>query len=333
MVKSFSYWDVKSDISSGRIEPLYLFAGEEIFLKRSIEEEIKKVLVPAESIHFNFNVFYAEEGNFNAVLDAVTTQPFMTSRRLVIVKNVEKFSAFEKDLLAFLSRPIQNSCLILETDKKLGDKFIKKIVKFVRPIIFSCLDESGLRKWVNNYTKIRGKKISLSAVTLLIENIGSDLDAVANALDKLLVYSRTAKQIDEKAVIELVSKTTTDSRFALLDALMYKRVDRALIIANELAGDGKHVTDIIGLINWQLKRVEAVKQLSEQGCPQSEMARQLKMSPYVVNIVQKQASRFKKEEIEKGFRYLLESDLMIKKGLKNPLWTLETLIVRLCKNV
>ncbi|MFH2137043.1 MAG: DNA polymerase III subunit delta [Candidatus Omnitrophota bacterium] len=330
MVKSLTYWDVKSHIKSGKIAGVYLFSGEEIFLIRSIEEEIKNSLVPKESVHFNFDVFFAEEANFVSVLDSVKTLPFMSAKRMIIVKNVEKFSSFEEELITFLSTSVNNVCLILETNKKLEDKFIKKIAKYAIPVAFPRLQGVGLRKWVADYVLNNGKRIAPGAVELLIENAGIELDALINSLDKLCTYSLEEKTISEASVEALVGKTTTDTRFALVDALVQKKADRALIIANELSRDGKQATDIIGLINWQLKRIESVKQLAQKGCSQETMSRKLKMSPYIVNIVKKQAARFSFRELDKDLRLLLDSDIAIKQGLKPPLLALETLIVRIC---
>ena len=112
-----------------------------------------------------------------------------------------------------------------------------------------------------------------------------------------------------------------------------KNVQLALSIANELSGDGKYATDIIGLINWQFKRIEAVKHCLEKKSSSQAMAQKLQLSPYVLKLVSKQAANFSSRELAVCFDILLDSDLAIKKGLRSPQLTLETLIVRICKGI
>ena len=138
--------------------------------------------------------------------------------------------------------------------------------------------------------------------------------------------------ISEMDIEALIKKTREDTRFTFLNALMKKQTSRALVMASELSRNGKHATDLIGLINWQMKRIESVKQLTENGYTKDKVATELKMTPYVFGIVNKQALLFTTEEIKRDFELLLESDLAIKQGLKSPGLTLETLIVQLCTN-
>ena len=102
------------------------------------------------------------------------------------------------------------------------------------------------------------------------------------------------------------------------------------MMADELSSGGKHATDLIGLINWQLKRIENVKHLSREGVARNDIMLKLKMTPYVFDIVRRQAQRFTTGELASSFKLLLESDMAIKQGLKDPGLALETLIVNLC---
>ncbi|MCG2703089.1 MAG: hypothetical protein L6366_01765, partial [Candidatus Omnitrophica bacterium] len=115
-----------------------------------------------------------------------------------------------------------------------------------------------------------------------------------------------------------------------LNALAGKQTARALTMAHELSRNGKQVSDIIGLINWQLKRIENVKHLAAEGLSPERISRELKLSPYAVNIVAKQAARINNQELKRGFQLLLEFDISIKQGRISPALALETIIVRLC---
>ncbi len=332
MVKALTYWDILKDIKSKKIATVYLFSQEELFLKRQVEELVKDAVVGESLADFNYNVFYAEDASIDVVLDTIRTNPFLGQRRLVILKNVEKYSPYEKKLTAFLKNPAPQTVFIMETLKKSTDKFIKKIVPFATEVVFNQLKGAALNKWISEYTKNKGKRISYEGIALLVEKVGNELDVIINALNKLLLYAGENLLISEMDIESLIKKTRQDTRFTFLDALMRKQTSVALDMASELSRDGKHATDLIGLINWQLKRIESVKQLAETGYSKDRIAKELKLTPYVFNIIHKQASRFTAQEIKRDFDLLLASDVAIKQGLKSPGLALETLIVQLCTN-
>lgn len=332
MVKSLTYWDILKNIQAKKIDVLYLFSQEELFLKRQVEELMKDAVVGEGSADFNCNVFYAEDVPIDEVLDTIRTNPFLGERRLVILKDVEKYSGYEKKLTAFLKKPALKTVFIMETAKKSSDKFIKKIVPYATEVVFSQLNGPALNKWISEYAKTKGKKISHEGIALLVEKVGNELDVIVNALNKLFLYAGDSLMISEMDIESLIKKTRQDTRFTFLNALMTKQTGIALEMASELSRNGKHATDLIGLINWQMKRLESVKELAESGYSKDVMAKALNMTPYVFNIIHKQAAFFSLEEIKRGFELLLSSDVAIKQGLKSPGLTLETLIVQLCTN-
>ncbi|MBU1044327.1 MAG: DNA polymerase III subunit delta [Candidatus Omnitrophica bacterium] len=332
MVKPLTYWQIKTELKAKEINSVYIFAGEELFLKRQIEELVKARLFAASSAEFNQDIFYADQTSADKVLDTLRTQPFLSEKRLVILKNADKFSQYEKPLLDFLKEKRCKNILILETEKTLSDKFIKKLVPFSTPVLFSHLQGQDLNKWVNDYAQSKGKKIDYNAIALLIEKIGNDLESIITSLNKLCLYSGAQSVLKEQDIEVLIKKTREDTRFTFLNALMSKQTSRALEMAHELSRNGKHVSDLIGLINWQFKRLDKVKQLQQKGYSPATIIAQLKITPYIYNIVKKQAATYTAQELAKGFDLLLDSDIAIKQGLKSPGLTLETLIVCLCAN-
>lgn len=332
MVKTLTYWQIRTDIKAGKIDPVYVLAGEEVFLKRHIEELIKTRLFATSSAEFNQDIFYAEEASLDKVLDTIRTQPFLAERRLVILKNAEKFSIHEKKIVKFLKEKKNKNVFIFETQKKLSDKFIKKIAPFSTPVLFTPLEGTDLNKWVGAHVKAKGKTMSYNAIALLVEKVGNDLESIINAINKLCLYAVNQKTLKEQDIEILIKKTREDTRFSFLNALMSKQTSRALTMANELSRNGKHVTDLLGLINWQFKRLDKLKQLQQKGYSQDVIIKQLKLTPYIYNIVRKQAGKYSDSQLQNGFNLLLESDVAIKQGLKSPGLTLETLIVQLCAN-
>ncbi len=330
MVDILTYRDIHAHVLKSELKPVYLFAGGEQFLKRAILELIKKRLFNSDSSLCNYSVFYAGECDLPSFFNTARTQPFLSEKRLIVFKNIEKISSLEENLIAFLKCHIAHSVIILETEKQISDKFIKKIIDLTVPVVFYPLQGAEFHDWINTYAKSMGAKISYKAIALLVEKVGNELDALVNALNKVCLFVYKGKTVEEEDIDILIKKTRQDTRFSFLDALMNKEVSLALSMVNELSRDGKQAADIVGLINWQLRRVEQFKKLTEAGRSRETILKQLKITPRIMGILKSQSVRFSLAELDKGFRILLESDLAIKQGRKNPALALELLVVRLC---
>lgn len=330
MVRPLTYWDLQAKIKSEKIEQRYLFVGEETFLKRSLEQTLKEKFIPANLLAFNFNQFYAQETDMASVLNCVSTQPVMSHFRLVILKNVENWAAQREKLFLFLNKPIAHTCFIIETNKSLEDEFIRKLAAQVSVVNFARLQGANLKRWIEEYVQAQKRKITKEAVELLLEKLGTSLDGLANALDKLFLFNTNTKILQANDIETIVEKTNPDTRFALLEALSNRKTNKAISILHNLAQTGKNFADIIGLINWQLKRLEHVKNQVKSGYSQEEIAINLKVAPYILKNILEQSSSFSDQELKRDFRLLLEADVAIKQGEIEPLLALEFLIVRLC---
>ena len=330
-MKTLTFWDIQLHIKKKEIRSLYLFTSSENFLKKNIEESLKEHLVSKQMRDFNYDLFYAEDASLDKVLDSLSTKPLLSEKRLVILKNADKFSGYEKKFIPAIKKIPQYICCVLETNKEVKDKFIRKLAQIATVVEFSPLKESDISNWIVNYAGRFNKKITRPAAELLVHRIGFSLENLAKALERICLYVGDKNTITEENIVLLTGEKAEESKFEILNAICDKKLDRALDIISSLSREGRNAADLIGLINWQLKRIESVKKLTLRKLNQSGIAARLKMSPYAVKKVQRQSARFSMNELEENFKLLLEADLSIKQGLASPLLILETLLVRLCR--
>ncbi len=331
MVTALSYWDIQSKLKNSDISPVYLLFGEELYLKRTLTEAFRKNVLSDDNLaDFNYGIYFAEDIEIKTVLDIARTQPFLGKKRLLIIRNAEKLSAAERELVVYLSNPASWTCLILDSDKHLSNKFLKRISEHTVPVEISPRKGRDLDQWIQEYVSRKQKKIGQNASYLLAEKVGSELDLLAGALDKICLYLDKKPLISEAVVEEMVSKTKLDSRFVFLDALADKNAALALPLVAPLSREGKDAAAMIGLINSRLKQIENFKKLKSGGMPVPQIASRLSLSRYSLSRVQRQAANFQVKELERNFQLLLDSDVAIKTGQSSPVLTLETLVVRLC---
>src|SRR5450759_1301917 len=93
------------------LKPVYLIHGsEELLLERAVRRLRDRVASVAD-LDFNLEVFEADQASAEDVVNAANTMPFMSERRLVIVRAFEKMSSDEAGRIAdYAKDPAPYTC-------------------------------------------------------------------------------------------------------------------------------------------------------------------------------------------------------------------------------
>jgi len=95
------------------IAPFYLFYGPEEFWIEVTLEKIKDELIAKSARDFNLETFYGGEVSAYELLSRARSIPFMSSHRLIIVRDTEKFSQADLDIFHnYLDNPVDSTCII-----------------------------------------------------------------------------------------------------------------------------------------------------------------------------------------------------------------------------
>ncbi len=175
--------DFRNLISSQKISPVYLLAGEESYFINMCLNKIEKLAV---SDDLNREVFYASESSAADILNALQTLPFLSEKiRVVIVKDVNKMKAVDAErLTSYLSNIIETSCLILlyfdnykkETVSK-RKEFINKCISSKNCISVNCRKqyESEVKEFIKNEFAQKAKEVSYDVISRIVEENGTNL--------------------------------------------------------------------------------------------------------------------------------------------------------------
>ena len=79
------YQKLKRDLSAGNIGQVYIFYGEESYLREYYLGEIKKKLVPAGFEEFNYHRLSGKTLTMQELNEAVEAMPMMAERTLIVV--------------------------------------------------------------------------------------------------------------------------------------------------------------------------------------------------------------------------------------------------------
>lgn len=245
---------LKTQLASGKISPIYLLFGNEPMLLRSYRQKILTLLCNdgGEADYMDGKTL-----DLPAFYEAAQLLSMFGAKRIIAVDNFEAESLSDaecKELCKFLSE-LPEDCYILISaapdtfDIKKG-KCAKKLLAAVEKHgIAAQLDRrtsADLKSFVQSRCKKQGKILSAKAAAFLIEHCGEDMYTLANECDKLCAYTESdeilvdiIRQVcpgvlsaDPFAIARLMLRGDLKQVLSQLDTLFRLRQPTIMILAN-----------------------------------------------------------------------------------------------------
>lgn len=343
----------------------YVYHGDDEFSRSEEVARRKQQVMSAGMGDLNITELDGRRLTFEELVSACQAMPFLTDRRLVIVRDLlQRFDgarggrgrgraasppagdaegggaeeAFARRLVEFLPQLPPSTRLLFVEAKTLnkGNPIVKAAQQrddgFIKA--FSVPSGRGLEDWVRTRASQHGAGITREAAELLATAVGPNLRQLDQELAKLAAHSNYQGDIGEADVRDLVSAVKQSDIFALVDSLGARRREEALRRLEELVDDPEaHELYILTMIARQVRLILAAKELVDDGGMGVDAVwRELKLSRrFIAEKLVSQARMFRIEELEALLRRVVEMDQAIKTGrIEGPL-ALEMLIVESCR--
>jgi len=236
-------------------KPVYVLHGQDAYLRRQQRRQIVERFTRGADPQWVVTDLDASAG-LSEVLDALRTPPFLSSRRLVIVREADSFvTAHRQQLEAYLNAPAPTGSLMLVVDSWQASTRLARLCRNVGEVAdCSSPAESELPEWIAAAVGARGKRMADEAVDLLAEWIGADLGRLDSEIEKLALYVGTRRLISTEDVEAVVMATAGAAPFALARAIQAGDAAEALeLMAKTLTRRGEEFR-VLGLLGWQLRR-------------------------------------------------------------------------------
>lgn len=244
------------------------------------QQKLHELTAAFISEHGDFGIEFFEAGSvdFGRLLENVSSLPFLTSRRMIIVRDLNANKTLSEKIEQLLDSVSDTTDLVLvepKFDKRLAlYKTLKKRTEFIE---FSELDERELSKWIVEYVKKNGGNIKPNDASYLVARVGTNQTGIKHELDKLLNYDANIT----RASIELLTEQLPQSSmFDLLDAAFGGDKQKAMTLYDDQRKQQVEPQAIMGMIAWQLHIISVVK-FNENDSVET-IARSAKLNPFVV---------------------------------------------------
>lgn len=316
-------------------ELTFAYFGKENALKEEALEDFKKRLLTVDNIDLNYTLFYSDQLEPEAFQDAVNTQPFLSPKRFVVIKDIERLQESTKNsIVSYLKKPSKNTVLVLMTDLEIKnseeDSFFSSILKYARVQAFESLEAMSLHRYLIKKLTLYKKTMTDEAIKLLIEKLGNDLKLLEKAIEELTTYVGTKPKIEKGDVETLVGKSLEETVFTLTKAICHRQTAQSLSILSSLFKESVSPENIIGAIGAEFRRIMKVKYLMAQERSAWQIQGELRLNQRTVTEAMNVAKNITLSDIKKCFGHLVKADRDCKNRDLDRRVVLESLVVRLC---
>jgi DNA polymerase III subunit delta len=250
-----------------------------------------------------------------AVVRACNSYSLFGEGPFVVVRNLDAWNAAQKAVIGdYLQNPASAADLVL-LGRKLGarEKLLAAVKRSGEVHNFEQPTGRALVGWVVEHAKRLDLDLPEDVARGLIERCSGDKMRLVSETEKLALYvgeGRATKQ-DVEA---LCPPDVQSNIFAFVDALAAGDRGEAIKLLEDLVGTGEPPLRVTYMVRRQFRLVGRARTLFERGASQGEVAKELKVPPFVARKLEEQASRLNDEDLERALELVLDLERGLKGG-------------------
>jgi DNA polymerase III subunit delta len=316
------------------VRPVYTVHGDDSYLIReSIRVVARGVFPEEEDREAGITRFVGPTASLATVLDEVSTLPFFSRRRLVIVDEADTFvSKHRKDLEAYVASPSESGSLLLQVKQWPATTNLAKLVEKAGLAINAAAPrEAELIKWLTQLAKTRfDAELATDAARLLVELVGAEAGLLASEVEKLAVYAGDSRRIERADILTLVGAGRVETIWKALDAATTGEARIALEHLDNLLAAGEQPTPMLAAMSVSLLKTHHAGRLRAARVDLQEACRVAGIPPFAVDKTRKQHAHLGPTRVDRLPAMLLKADLDLKGGSSlDPRTVLEIFFVQL----
>lgn len=278
---------LKEAIASDQLLPLYVFYGEETYLRDHYLSQMKTLLC-GDLPEMNCEQFEGKGATPAAIREAAETFPAFGGRRLVIVRDCDILRA-TGDMAAMAEETFPNLTpetvlvFIYDTGElKTPEKKMSQLVHTYGKVVeFRRADLPALERWVAGHFRALGKECGQSEASYLIYRCGGLMNDLLPQIQKVGHYCE-GDRVTRSDIETMCTPSVDAAVFDLTDAVSARSVGKALGVLGDLLATGEDPNGLITLLSNHMRQLYAARILLEQGKGEEDLMRFAKVShPYV----------------------------------------------------
>lgn len=319
--------------------PAYLVKGDDPVLRAEAVRTLVAELVGSGDRSLMVEEFDvpADDGPDTATpVDAARTPPFLTDRRVVVVRDVSAYPAAGlQPVLDYLQDPSPTAALVLVAGDRAVAPALTKAVKEVGHVIDASAPRNAKARapWLKQHLAGAQVRLDAAAVDLVDKHLGEDLGRLENLLAALAAAYGAGAKVGPDDVRPFLGEAGSVPPWELTDAIDKGRTDVALAAVRRMMAAGeRHPLVIIATLHGHYGRM---LRLDGSGATDEVSAAAVlgkKGSTFPARKALEQGRRLGGENVRQAIVLLAQADLDLKgaSGLEAPI-VLDVLVARLSR--
>jgi DNA polymerase-3 subunit delta len=279
-----------NDLGKGKIEKGYIFYGEEEYLKEQALGQLRRLaLLPGMEMMDEQTVEDAAL-TLEDYRRMISTPPFMSPRRLVIVRDDPRFTQSGKPSKADiqqteqLSRHLSDMATLVFYQRgeiAASQGWLKLLGKYLTVVNFAPLSTRNAVPWIRRMAKEASLTLEDGAAEYLFEYTGGLLKKVESEMGKLAAYCR--EEPAGRRQIEAICVQAVEYKvFTMVDHLLGGRTGSALATYRALLGDGEPPMRLLSILAGQIRVWARAGELADADMTAAQAAKALGAKPFVM---------------------------------------------------
>ena len=268
-----------------------------------------------------------------AVVDACQTPPFLTQRRVIVVRDVGRWSTEEiEGLVAYLNDPLPTTALVLVGGGGRVSVRLANAVKKAGVVLDATVPTGKARTtWLVDQLHAGPIDFDAAAGARLGQHLGEDMGRLPGLLDALASAYGDGAKVGEAELEPFLGEAGGLAPWDLTDAIDRGETDAALVVLHRLMeGGDRHPMAVMGTLH---RHYSAIMRLQGSGVrSDADAAAIVGMAPFPAGKALRAAQRLGPAGVGRAITLLADADLDLR-GLKD--WpeglVMEVLVARLSR--
>lgn len=319
--------NLEKDLKQGKLNSIYLFYGEELYLLENAVKKIKKLF---GELVLGINYIQINETNASGLISDIETPAFGFEKKLIVIKNAGLLkkerkgnskgnSELQKKIVEYIKENINminETTILVFIEEDISKCELSKVIEENGVVCnFERLKPIDIKRRLKAICNAYEVNVSEQNLDLLIETSGTNMQSLINEIRKLIEYTGKGGTITKDSIEKLATKEFEARIFDLTDNLGKKDIAKAMEILKELIYNKEPVQKILITLYNHFKKIYLTKLCMERN---RDVLSVLKLKPnqtFLVPKYKRQAGYFKTNELRNILGELINLDKSYKSGL------------------
>ena len=328
---------LKTDLRTGELKSLYVFFGEEAFLREHYLAAVKKKLLDGPAEEFNFHRFNADNVSPEALSDAVEAMPMMAERTVIQVDDVDLYKQPEplREQYRQILDDLPDWCCVLfvydTVEFKLNGQMKKltdTLKKHAQLVEFAKQSERDLITWILRHFKAHGLVVSDKLCQYLIFLTDGSMTALGGEIEKIAGYC-TGSEVTRSDIDAVVIPVLNAQTFDISNAIADGNYELAMQKMQDLFAMQTDPILILAAVGSQIRRLHYAKMITGAGKGQETLMQLTGLKSYPAGLTMTAARKVSQTFCERAVQLCLETDAAMKRSRDNTKRLLELLVMQL----